>query len=90
MRKTDGCAVGVRTVAHAIGCCALGLVLSSIMLVTVSAQHAALFDAPAHMLNEGEYASIAAPAIAQQGQTTPAPVNMRLPRVPLRAFSSGR
>ena len=51
MRNTDCYAVGVRVVAHAIGCCALGLVLSSILLVKVSAQQAAPSDAAAHLLN---------------------------------------
>ncbi len=89
MRNTDCYAVGVRVVAHAIGCCALGLVLSSILLVKVSAQQAAPSDAAAHLLNEAEYAPIAAPAIAQQGQTMPAPVNRRLPQVPLKALLIG-
>jgi hypothetical protein len=67
MRNTACYAVGVRPLAHAIGCCVLGLVLSSILTARVSAQQSALSDAAALVPNEAEYASIAAPAIAQPG-----------------------
>jgi hypothetical protein len=89
MRNTGCYAVGVRTVAHAIGCCALGLVLSSILTVKVSAQQAAQSDAAAHVPNEAEYASIAAPAIAQPARTMSAPANRRLQQAPLRALLLG-
>ena len=89
MRNTGCYAAGVRTVAHAIGCCALGLVLSSILTVKVSAQQAAQSDAAAHVPNEAEYASIAAPAIAQPARTMSAPANRRLQQAPLRALLLG-
>ena len=86
MRNTDGYAVGVRTVAHVVGCCALGLVLSSLLLVRVSAQQAIPSDAAAHLSNDATDASIEAPVVAPQSQTKQRPVNIRLPQAPVQAL----
>jgi hypothetical protein len=86
MKNTD-CYVGLRTVAHVLGGCASGLVLLSLALVRVSAQQVTAPDAAsAHLPNAAEHASIAAPVVAQQSQTTQAPVNTRLPQAPVKAL----
>ena len=84
--SNDDC-VGVRRVAHALGGCASVLVLLSFALVRVSAQTVIGPDAAvAHLINEADHASIAAPAVAQQSQTKQALVNTPPPRAPVRAL----
>jgi hypothetical protein len=85
--RNDDCYVGVRTVGYALGGCALGLVLFSVSLVRVSAQQVTPPDAAAaHLLNDAEHASIAAPVVAEQREMAQAPLNTRLPQAPVKAL----